>query len=463
MSRQRRELRALRRKRDDADNALMKLLRPMLVNSRSVLNMSPSLLRDRFWEVQNRWNDYNHREAMYEGQELLLDEEEEALNFMEIRFFSVLAAGRIDHETVLVSKDRLNKPAAPFDVPLELRGISAEGPTEELHPHYIMLTSTVGDLQNAKEQHAELRAEREALEADLTIKQATQQLIPRETVKSLNECKEEEKRLVQRVDNLHTQTHKLKELCEREGVMRRHMSIGMQYFLDPMAAKDEDIDLEDGLPATDSLRHPRFPQLMSRPDHILANPFPQTTREALARANKLPMDDPENREDLRNARKEYAVESLLSGSERQSKSEFVNRWLLQALQTSSLETSRLYDTFTDNSRLVIRNTALWERDVLHYWFRDGTLVEYDWDQDELPSEDRNIDGSVRGTPPMSRAESAPQPGMSPISRASDDDSAKTLDGGFRLPETVSVAAEVNHTWSGTTSPQIMSAALWTQG
>ncbi|KAK0392097.1 hypothetical protein NLU13_1595 [Sarocladium strictum] len=476
MSRQRRELRALRRKRDDADNALMNILRPMLINQRSVLNMSQHILRERLFEVQDLWNDYNHREAIYEGLELLLDEEEESLNYTEIRFFSVLAAGRTEQDTAPQPKDRNPTPTPLFDVPIELRGISPEGPKEELHPHYVKLTSMVGDLQNAKEQHAELQAEREAFEEDIAVKRSTNQEVPLDTIRSLEESRVEEHRLGQRVESLKVQTDKLKSVCEKEGVMRKHMSIGMQYFLDPTIDYESDIDLDDGLKVANPLRHARFPELLSQPDHIMADPLPLTPLGAVKRAEQLSMASPDNREKLRLARKEYAIENRLKGDERQSKSEFVNRWLLQILQLSSLEASCLYDTFNSRSRLVIRNTALWQKDVLHYWFRDDTVVQYEEDQDRV-SEDRNDNGSVSGfyadTPPMSkamsRAESAPLRGMSPMSRASDDGSAKTLDGNFCLPEIAVLAGDLgdadraHNAWSTTTSPPMMVAHLRARG
>jgi hypothetical protein len=249
------------------------------------------------------------------------------------------------------------------------------------------------------------------------------------------------------------------------------MSIGMQYFLDPTVDYESEIELEDELPVANPLRHARFPELLSQPDHIMADPLPLTTLAALRNAEQLPMDDPKNRETIRMARKEHIVECLLQGRERQSKSEFVNRWLLQILQQSPLEASCLYETFISQSKLFIRNTTLWQKDVLHYWFRDETVVQYDEDPDQV-SDERKNNGSVGGfyadTPPMSkamsRAESAPLRSMSPISRATDDSSAKTLDGNFYLPETnvlvdVGNAKQSANTWSATTSPQMMIAHL----
>ena len=467
MSKQRRKLRELRRERDDADNALQAVLRPMLVNPRILLNMSPNILRDRLAEVQKMWNEYNLHESMYEGQELVLDEEEESLTYAEIRFFSVLATGRGGVEPAPRPRDQPLTPTYPSDVPLELRGISPEGPKEELHQLYVKLTSSVGDLQNAKEQHAELQAERKAVEEEIAVKKLIDRAVPQETLNSLEEYHFEEKRVGQRVENLQIQTGKLKQLCEKEGVMRKHMSIGMQYFLDPTGKWEEEIDLEEESANPHPLRHDLFQELLSQPEHVLAHPMPLTTGEALRRAEHLPNDDPGKRDSLRSARREHTIETLLvQGSARQSKAQFVNRWLLQALQLSSLQISCLYDTFVTGSGLLIRNSVLWQNDVLHYWFRDETMVRGPEESDtesEVAKERRGSAGDQYvPTPPMSRAMSFPSATISSMSRVTDGSSARTIDGSFfrtGIGPTTSQAGRLGHsTWSTAVFPSIVSHA-----
>ncbi|KAH8174331.1 hypothetical protein LIA77_05750 [Sarocladium implicatum] len=467
MSDQRRNLRELRRRRDDADNSLQAVLRPMLVNPRALMHLSPHTLRDRLAEVQKMWNDYNLHESMYEGQELVLDEEEEALTYAEIRFFSVLATGRGGAEPVPRPRDQPLTPTYPSDVPLELRGISPEGPKEELHPLYVKLTSTVGDLQNAQEQHAELQADREALEEDIAVKKSIDRAIPLDALTSLEECQYEEKRLGQRVESLRIQTGRLKQLCEKEGVMRKHMSVGMQYFLDPTIKYEEDIDLEEESPNSHPLRHDQFPELLTQPDHILAHPLPLTTEEAVKRAEQLPNDDPSKRDSIRSARKEHTIETLLmQASSRESKAHFVNRWLLQALRLSSLQVSCLYDTFVTGSGLLIRNTALWQNDVLHYWFRDDTMArsfeESDVESEVAKARRGSADDQYVPTPPMSRAMSFPSATISSMSRATDESSARTIDGSFFRtglgPAPSQTSRRGHSTWSTAVFPSIVSRA-----
>ena len=118
MARRRKELRDLRRKKDDADNAFMSVIRPILVNQRGLLHTSQSLLDRRLGDMQRVRTEYHFLESNYEGLEVMLDEEEEELNGLETRFFSILATGRAK-ATRHVSPPEDSDPAFnyPSDVP----------------------------------------------------------------------------------------------------------------------------------------------------------------------------------------------------------------------------------------------------------------------------------------------------------------------------------------------------------
>lgn len=435
MAARRKELRVLRRKRDDADNSMMNLLRPVLVNHRSISHISASALSAHLGEVQSLWGEYTHLEATYEGQELLLDEEEETLYYAETRFFTILASGRTKLESTRPAKKRPLEASYPTNVPLDLRGISPEGPTEDLHPCYVRLTSTYGDLQNAIELHEELMADKKAHEEDAEVRQATGRQPHQETKEFWATFDEEQERLHKAVVDLERQTEDLKQYCQSQGLMRKHMSIEMEYALDPTIRYDnlelDDVDtiVESQVPLT----HGRFPELLSDPQHVLAENFPVTSQQALERAQRPQTHTQPDREHMRRVHKEFAIERLfVGGKEELSKPELVNRWLLQSLRLSPFEAALLYETFLAESRLKIRDTWRWQHDVLHYWFRDMTMLVRGSYDGESQINHYGSNRLVFATPPRSRAASDHAAMVrSSADRVRDDSSdAKTVQGDF---------------------------------
>jgi hypothetical protein len=409
MERKRKELRQLRRRRDEADNAFMNSVRPLLVNvinQREVLHAPISFLERRWTDMQRLRDEYHLLESNYEELEDVLDDEDHALNTLETRFFSLLAAGQDRAPKRRPSVDDNNQqPTIPSDVPFILRGISPDGPSEALHPLYVDFTSAVGDLDNAKEEYQDLCWLKDQYDEEMKLKQRTGQKIPDRMQEFLEEYPSEEKRMKESMDALRNKAERLRRLCEGKNVMRKHMSARMVYELDP-TVKFEDMELEDRetiLGRTTTLAHPRFPELLSQPDHVLAAPLPLTTLGALRQATKLPDSDPEKRLKKRLASKEYAIDKLLQDTPGNTgKAGFVNRWLLQELRQCPLKVLLLHTIFISSRLLRIRDPWRWQCDVLHYWWHDDT-TEY---KEEMQTTASSTQYSSRlGTPQMSRAAS----------------------------------------------------------
>ena len=386
MARRRRELRNLRRQKDATDNAFMTTIRPMLVSQRELYRTSMTVLDRRLEEMQSVRTEYHYLEANYEGMETMLDEEEEAFNDLETRFFSLLAAGQTSLERPVNPADYVGdrRSIYPDDVPAELLGISRDGPPEDLHPYYRQFTSAIGDLENAKEEHNDLVAAKWHYENDVEMERTTGKKALAEAREFLNEFPAAEARLRSNIDRLDREVSRLKKLCEEKNVMRKHITAHMAYALDP-DSKFEDMDLDDTetiLEQHNTLAHYRFPELMSQPDHILTMPEPVTSFKALKQAMKLPSGDLERDEKTRLAAKECAIEKMMwdydksddiDESGESGRAALVNRWLLHELRTCSLNAILLQITFVQSQSLKILHYGQWQWDVLHYWWLDDTM------------------------------------------------------------------------------------------
>ncbi|KAL7942964.1 hypothetical protein V8C42DRAFT_143709 [Trichoderma barbatum] len=410
MRSRRKGLREKRREKDAADNAFMSVVRPVLI-SRGELFQAPSkLLESRLEKMQQLRDDYQVLESSYETLEAMLDEEERDLSILETRFFSILAAGQTKEERQLdVSSDSgaANFNIDQVEIPYELRGISPFGPVEDPHPLYVELTSTVGYLGNARDEYADLLSTREQYEEEQQLKKTTNQKASDELdmKEFFDEFPSEELRMVGVVTNLESRVSRLRKICEDRGIMKKHMSIKMEYALDPQI-KYEDLDLDDEqtiLSGRQTLGHAEFNELLSQPDHVLADE-PLTPLGALKAAIRLPNHHPEKGVRKRLASKEYAIDNLMRECDGGKKADYVNRWLLHQLRLSPLNAVLLRSTFQASRSLKIRDMWRWQCDVMHYWWRDNTMSLTDGFFKPITS--NNSEYSTRqGSPQLSRAAS----------------------------------------------------------
>ncbi|KAH8127837.1 hypothetical protein FP744_10000884 [Trichoderma asperellum] len=410
MRSRRKELREKRREKDAADNAFMGVVRPVLISQRELIDYPASLFESRLEKMQQLRDDYQVLESSYEALEAMLDEEERDLSILETRFFSILAAGQTKEERQLdISSDSgaANFSIDQTEIPYELRGISPYGPVEEPHPLYMELTSTVGYLGNARDEYADLLSTKQQYEEEQQLKKTTKQKVSdeQEMKEFFDEFPYEEQRMNDIMTSLESKVNGLKKLCEDRGVMKKHMSIKMEYALDPQI-RYEDLDLDDEhtiMSRRKTLAHTEFNELLSQPDHVLAEE-PLTTLGALKAAIRLPNHHPEKGVKKRLASKEYAIDNLMRECDGGKKADYVNRWLLHQLRLSPLNAVLLRSTFQASRSLKIRDMWRWQCDVMHYWWRDSTMSLVDGFFKPITSDNSEYSSRV-GTTQLSRAAS----------------------------------------------------------
>lgn len=374
MSNRRKELRDLRLRKDDADNAFMSVIRPMLISDQGPSQTPTDLLERKFADMQTLRSEYHFLEGSYETLEVALDKEEAALNSLETRFFSLLGAGHTRPDRLPTDTDSETEEVEYFkNMPLLLKGISPHGPVEERHPLYMELLSTVGDLENAKEEYEDLLFAKEQYDYDLEIDEVERMPPDEEEIEFRAEYPQRKQQLQDSITQLQTAMDELRQLCETKGVMFQHRGARIDYLLYPKESY-EDIELDDVEEIRkkhNSIVHDRFDLLLTQPDHVLDKNGPFTPRGALKAAAALLDEDVQKKSKLQLAAKEYAIERLVLERGDDKYGDFVNRWLLYQLRTSRLEAIVLHREFVRITSLNIRDFWRWQSDVLHYWSSDG--------------------------------------------------------------------------------------------
>ncbi|RGP80488.1 hypothetical protein FLONG3_1416 [Fusarium longipes] len=402
MAKKRKKLRELRRKRDDADNAFMGIIRPILIAHQERLETPPANLERRLADLQRLRTEYQASENDYEDLEVILDEEEEILNKLEIRFFSLLAVDQVAPQ----EESQEDEPQQEQDnnMPNDLMGILPNGPPEDVHPLFLELMATVGDLENAKEELNELMFLKEQHEGELRMKSAAGMELNEAEIEFFDEFPLEEEQMRSSVTSLEQQVTRLRNLCEEKGAMKKHLSSQVSYLLYPeIGYEDIELDTASAILRTQSdLADPTFPMIISQPEHVLAEDFPLTSGGALKAAAALPATDPDKPSRMQLASKEYSIDRLMLDHGEGGKGDFINRWLLHQLRLSSTNARLLHTTFTKSRGLKIRDLDRWQSDVLHYWWNDEG-AELPEDMVQLVTSEHSNDGSRVGTNRLSKA------------------------------------------------------------
>lgn len=410
----RKRLRELRRKKDDADNRFMGMVRPYLVAGNSLPSMGAMILRQ-FEAMQKESNEYHNEEAEVEQLEEELDEEELSRETLETQFFTILygASGDGGRRTDSPSQSVADSYVPPSRA--SLLGIPADRPVD-IHPLYKQLLDAVGDRELAKEHHAELMMHRDSILYELQQTIRRQRLrdnegrsdksgtlpdsddlellsaiandparlhevqakyrtsIGRENAEFLREFPKEEAMLREKLKEAKDEVDRLRQLCIDKGVMRKNPPYHEEYPIYYDAVEDFTPDTmsighEPAPRREEALANKMFPILLSNPRHVLEDEFPLTPRGALRAATRLPNDDQARPHLVAEAMKEYGISTLVIESAGDNKSDYINRWLLHRLRTSPLEVDLLYTIFS--STLKVKNTRRWQEDVLYWWSRDG--------------------------------------------------------------------------------------------
>ncbi|OIW29757.1 hypothetical protein CONLIGDRAFT_680574 [Coniochaeta ligniaria NRRL 30616] len=414
LSGKRKRLRELRRRKDDADNRFMGIVRPYLVVGNGLPSPGDIIIRQ-FEAMQKESNEYHDEEAEVEQLEAELDEEELSRETLETQFFTILYGASGDNGPREDSPSRSVTDSYAPPSRASLLGIPADRPVD-IHPLYKQLLDAVGDRELAKEHHTELMMHRDSILYDLQLTIKRERLrdtegrpdkfgalpdgddlelltaiadnparlddlqaryrnsIGQENEEFLREFPKEETMLREKLKETKDEVDRLRQLCIDKGVMRKNAPYHEEYTIfsdagEPFSAETMSINQEQVPRREEALANTRFPILLSNPRHVLEDEFPLTPRGALRAATRLPNDDPARPHLVAEAMKEYGISTLVVESAADDKSDYINRWLLHRLRISPLEVELLYTIFS--TTLKVKNTRRWQEDVLYYWSRDG--------------------------------------------------------------------------------------------
>lgn len=386
MTRDRKALRELRHRKNDADNKMLSMVRrvlPRLGNEH----------RRSFADTQALRSEYTKHEIRYENRELALDDLEAELVLLETKFFSGLSqrAGAADEEPSKRGPAPTPEPTDHMKGPLELRGISQDGPPENIHPLYRRFQDAVGNFGLATESWHDLLGARADIDFKLTIsKHLEMDRLDEEELEFLSEYPEEEDRRSKELQEARRTVENLRKQCVERGAMRKHVPFHMAYVLRkhfPTEEDDEndlgeDIVLGDDTPTKSArVARPFLSRLMSQEAHLLGD-FPVLPEEALEAAEALHPDAPGRQIKLRDASEEMFLHRIFTDCPVHDSSAFVNRWLFHQLRRSAHMAHLVYNLVIGENQGRYPSEK-WQEYLLETW----------WDDDALPM--RGPDGSTR--------------------------------------------------------------------
>lgn len=376
MARDRKALRDLRHRKNDADNKMLSMIRrvlPKLGNEH----------RRSFADAQALRTEYTTQENNYESRELALDSLEAELLLLETKFFTGLShrAGADDDGQVDLRTP--SPPLADADMPLELKGISPDGPQEVTHPLYKRFQDAIGDFSVASENWHDLLSARAGIDFKLTIdRHLGMERLDEEEVEFLDEFPQEEARRSEELQEARGKVERLRDACVEQGVMRRHLPLHILYVLYkhfPTSEDEdendlgEDIDLSDGPPSElvkAGRARPFLWRLMSQEAHLFGE-FPVLPPAALEAARKLPSDNAEKDTQVRDAEEEHFLHGIFSGCPAHNSTAFVNRWFFHQLRISPHMGYLFYKMGSEDAELDV---LAWQEHVLEAWWDEDTLL-----------------------------------------------------------------------------------------
>ncbi len=405
----RKEVQALRRQKDDTDNAFMQVIRPQLHSMARVVAISAEVISQRFGAMQTIRNDYYAAEFAYEAIEADLGREEYELELLEDDLYHLLNDNaRASHRdsSSSPSEEDHSKETDVSEFQYSLLGISGVR-EEDVHPLYKELMDAAGDRELHKEHHDELRQHRDKIlyDIEMSIHRARvranrdQTLSPQElrSLKSslahiptdinefrvkfgvpvekedldfLRDFSREEQEVKKKLDEMTRRVEHLRNLCMVEGVIPKNGSYNEQFTI--FSTGDRRSLLPEGNMAIEphprhtesgNLAHPRFPILLSNPSHVLELLSPGA---ALEQAMRLPRENPENGKKVALYMKELGISNLMKKSE--GKPDYINQWLIHRLRTCPMEAELMYAISA--TLFKISNVRRWQEDVLYYWRKD---------------------------------------------------------------------------------------------
>lgn len=379
-------VRELRQSKDVADEKFMTAARALLPDSAQLHE-----LKQLFDAMHSTYRRYMEAEQHLEEIVDRLYNSQEAIESHEWELYKT-AMEALGISLFDIDNDQDSYPNESED--WALRGITGDRP-ETFHPLYEKLRAAFGELQLARELLANTQMKREALHArkaqpltddglallenygDAGRKKALElramTVMTEEDIEQLREYDELEEDARQTIEIYTERVRTLQQECKENRVLPSSSHFLQEGFGLDSFYRDE-IRLVsgpfDGNDESATLAHPVFPLLLSNPTHLLHG-FPQTALQSLKMAIRLPSEVPVRAKQISEAAREQSMHSLLSNIESDDKGEYINRWLLHKLHHSAMEAELLWTTI--RSRLKILDIDRWQRDVLHFWWRDKSI------------------------------------------------------------------------------------------
>ncbi|PNH76128.1 hypothetical protein VD0001_g1462 [Verticillium dahliae] len=378
MAGNRKQLRDLRRRKDEADNAFMDLARRLIASSqRAELVASSTPLQIRFQEMQLLRTDYHTKETEYEGLEVDLDQLEEDSNRLEIRFFRTLAMADITTDNTkehdVQAKAEAQESAGMRSM---LMGILPDRPSVEpsveVHPLWSDLSDAIAEMNIAQEEVDDILSYREELTYNLGLKERTNRTVSATELERLRNFRADEPVQLARLEEATTRVRELYKRCMAEAAPHEDPPYHIAFALG--LPTDDEIILDDSTSDTEeTFFYRRHPALLSQPHHLLRRE-PLTVLSNLKQVAKSHMNTVDRGDQMRAAFKEYEISCILRDTKAMNKTDYINRWLLQYLRISPLQVEILATIFTNSTHLKIVDTKRWELDVLFQWWKDEAAI-----------------------------------------------------------------------------------------
>lgn len=397
LSKVRRQTRKARAEKDAIDNAFMSVLRDLRFNTpvttlpgsgaADTAGVGPvsSLDISRLQAPLEKMQEARHRCQAWElSLEALEDDFEtahEELDYLERLLINDLRPGaqRAYEKPGIKDKDD--------HMPEPLLGLQEE-PVKNHHPLYMRFMSTLRDQSLAEEEYHDSLQRKALIEDDLyrlelvaKYQQGSMGSLRPPDARDLDflgNFEKEEKKSLDRMEQLRTEAQRLRDRCFEEGLVPRYAGLmdiytyyPWEFYIDPAPATemDEAFDVDQ----VSYMTRARFWILLTQPRHLLEHE-PMTAKTALEVADAALKKDPGNlqNQQLRNAaEKEYIIENLIRDAREGDKGNFISRWALQRLRISPSEVELLYSIFEDETGLQIHDVHRWQQEVLYCWPRDA--------------------------------------------------------------------------------------------
>lgn len=366
-----------RRARDHADNKFMSAVRSLNMRLPSVKpsDISFAPLEDLFYQMQKARDEYQPQELFLEDLETSLQDAQDQLDLLERQLINSLlslnsAVPLRGHAVDMNTSWGQAVASSPHDESLLGLEISSD---KICHPLYQQLLATINRYHATRharivnmKRKAELEEKSRRLDLIRQYKpSALQHMMPlgEDDIRFLTQFGAENDKISDDLNNLSDQAQTLIQLCWKQDILPRSTPLEeIQRWYLPIAHDSPD------LPPTLSTNGYTTPTLGF--SILFSDPLFQAERY-----QAIIEDGPGQAQTI--AHHHHLNEATLgephtddSAIRARHKLQFIEKWLLDTLQSSLHEVDVLYSTFISNGAVNFVNVEDWQQKVLRNWFSD---------------------------------------------------------------------------------------------